>query len=498
MPDRPPGPSAVDRSAAGALFVAPVRDFVKGPPLTCAPETTVTEVARLMSRRGAGSAVVTAPDGLPVGIVTDRDLRRKVVAEARDPETTSVAQIMSAPVVTVPPEAFAFDALIEMTRRDIHHLPLVAGGRLVGVVASDDLLFAQAAHPVTLVREIGRAETVGELRGAAARVTALVRRLVGEGGTAYEVARLVTELNDRLVLRTLGLVLESLATDEGARPPGAFCWLAFGSEGRREQTLRTDQDNGLVYADGAGDARSGSAFYRRLGERMTAALVEVGFPPCPGQVMASNPKWCQPLSAWIRYFDQWMRETTPEHVLAASIFFDLRPLVGGNELGEHLAAFVRASAPKETLFLRRMAQDVVRDRLPIGLFGRLVVEREGPRRGAVDLKLGGSRQLVGAGRVHALAEGLDVTNTVERFQASAARSIHTDAEVRDIVGAYQHLLRLRLTHQLDQLDRREEVDNHVRVDQLPRADAVLLRDALRIVADVQKRVRHHYGTDLLG
>jgi CBS domain-containing protein len=238
-------------------------------------------------------------------------------------------------------------------------------------------------------------------------------------------------------------------------------------------------------------------FYRRLGERMTETLVEIGFPPCPGRIMASNPEWCQPLSVWQRYFDRWMHETTPEHVLAASIFFDLRPLGDTDDLGGRLAERIRAAAPKETLFLRRMAQDVVMDRLPVGLFGRVVVEREGPRKGSLDLKQGGSRQLVGAGRVHALAQGLDETNTVDRFRASSAGGIHTEAEVRDIIGAYQHLLRLRLIHQLGQLDRGEAVDNHVRVDGLPRADAVLLRDALRIVAEVQQRARHHYGTDLL-
>jgi CBS domain-containing protein len=487
----------VDRSPAGALFVAPVRDFLKGPPVVCRRETIVAEVARLMSRQGVGAAIVTAPDGEPIGIVTDRDLRRKVVAEGRDPETTSAADVMTSPVVTVAERAFAFEALVEMTRRDIHHLPVVENGRLLGVVASDDLLLAQAGHPVTLTREIGRAGSLADLRAAAGRVTGLVRRLVREGGSAYEVARLVTELNDRLVLRTLALVLDALATDEAARPPGPFCWLAFGSEGRREQTLRTDQDNGLVYAD-ADDDGAAAAFYRRLGERMTDALVEVGFPPCPGGVMASNPRWCQPLGVWARYFGQWMAETTPEHVLTASIFFDLRPLGGETGLGESLADLVRRTAPKETLFLRRMAQDVVDDRLPVGLFGRLVVEREGPRRGRVDLKGGGSRQLVGAARVDALSRGLTETNTVDRLRSGAAAGIHSASQIQDAVGAYQHLLRLRLVHQLDQLDRGQGVDNHVSLAELPRADVVLLRDALRIVAEVQQRVRHHYGTDLLG
>jgi CBS domain-containing protein len=441
---------------------------------------------------------VDAADGRPDGIVTDRDLRRKVVAEARDPETTSAREIMSAPLVTVAPDAFAFEALLEMTRRDIHHLPVVESGRLVGVVASDDLLFAQAGHPVTLARAIGRAESVVQLRDLARRVTRLVRRLVDDGGTAYEIALLVTELIDRLVARTLALVLDALETDQGARPPGAFCWLAFGSEGRREQTLRTDQDNGLVYADPAGEPEAAGAFYREFAGRMTSALVEVGFPPCPGNVMGSNPRWCQPFSVWARYFEEWMAETTPEHVLAASIFFDLRPLEGAPELGRRLVDLLRREAPKETLFLRRLAENVVNDPLPIGLFGRLLVERQDPGGRTVDLKMGGTRQLVGAARVYALALGIGETNTVDRLRAAAGAGFHAEAEVRDIVGAYQHLLRLRLVHQLDQLDRGEPPDNRVRVDELSRADGLLLRDALRVVADVKRSLKDRYGTDLIG
>jgi CBS domain-containing protein len=335
---------------------------------------------------------------------------------------------MSAPLVVIRPDAFAFEAVLEMTRAGIHHLPVVEDGRLVGVVSSHDFLLLQSAHPMGLAREIGRASSRAALRDLAGRVTALVRDLVADGGSPYDVGQLVAELNDRLVRRVLALALAG----EAPGPPVPYCWLVFGSEGRREQTLRTDQDHGLVYADPPADLPGARAYFLRLGAEVTRGLVEVGFPPCPGEIMASNPRWCRPVSEWVALFRGWMEETTPEHVLAGAIFFDLRPLAGALAVGDELAGVVRRDAPGQALFLRRLAEDVATSRLPLSFLGRLSVERQGPRRGTVDLKAAGTLQLVGAGRLHALALGLAETNTVDRFRQAGARGLYPAAEVRDI------------------------------------------------------------------
>ena len=479
-----------------SLFLHPVREFIARSPVTAAPRTGVRDLARQMAAAGVGSVVIVGEDGAPAGIVTDRDLRAKVVAEGRDPAATVAADVMSSPLVTVSPGAYGFEALLEMTRRGIHHLVVLEDGRLVGVVSSHDFLRVQATHPVAVSREIRLAGSVDDLARLGARVTALVSRLVSEGGTPYDVGRIVAELNDQILQRVLELV-----SGPGAPvgpPPVPFCWLAFGSEARREQTLRTDQDNGLAYADPPpGDAAAVQAYFARLAAEINGALVRVGFPECPGRIMASNPEWCQPVSVWTARFRHWMQGSGPQEVLHACIFFDLRPVGGTEALGSELQAVIRAEAPGSRRLLGLLARDVVDRPVPLTVFGNLRLARSEPHRGTVDLKGGGGMQLVGAARVHALALGLEETNTVDRFRAATAREVYGEAEGLEITDAHQLLQRLRLVHQLGCLERGEPADNRINPKRLSHADALLLREALRTVTRVQAGLRERYATDLL-
>jgi CBS domain-containing protein len=459
--------------------------------VTCRATTSAVEIARLLTREHVGSVIVVDDAGAPLGIVTDRDLRAKVVGQARE-LTTPASAIMSAPLVTTRPAAFVFDALLEMTRRDIRHLAVLEDGRLAGVLSTRDVLDEAAAHPVLLSRDIGRAASLDVLAGLADQVTALVRRLVADGGSANDIGQLVAELNDRMVVRVLGLTAAALGTG-GAGPPVPFCWLTFGSEARREQTLRTDQDNGLVYADPPPELAAATAdYYARFAEAAIRGLVAIGFPLCPGDVMASNPRWCQPMSVWTGYFRRCMDEPLPERVLGAAIHFDVRPLTGALELGVGLGELVRREAPTHRLFLALLARDVVDRRVPLTMLGRLSVARRGPQAGTIDVKGGATMQLVGAGRVLALELALAESNTIERVRAAGARGVWSERETREIVDACQVLMRVRLVHQLEQLARGQAPDNRVVPARLSRADALLLRDALRTVSLVQRTVRGRY------
>jgi CBS domain-containing protein len=479
-----------------SLFLHRVRDLLGAAPVTCDGRRPVADVARLMVERRIGSVIVVGDDGAPLGIVTDRDLRAKVVARERNPRATPAAAIMSAPLVTTGPETFLFEALLEMTRLDVHHLPVLEDGRLVGVLSGQDFLRLQTAHPVTLAREIGRAASAEALAGTARRVTELVRRLAGEGGTAHDIGQIVAELNDRLVARVLELTAAALAAQDGGAAPVPFAWLLFGSEARREQTLRTDQDNGLVYADPPPElAAAAAGYFARFAAEAIRGLVAVGFPECPGGIMASNPRWCQPLAVWREYFRGWMIDATPAHLLAASIHFDLRPLGPAPGLADALGALIRGEAPGQRRFLTLLARDVVDRRVPLTVFGNLAVRRDGPRRGTVDVKGGGCLQLVGAGRIHALELALGATSTVARFRAAGAQGLYPEAVVREVTDAYQLLLRLRLTRQLEALATGAPPDNDVTPRRLSHADRLLLTDALGSVGRVQAGLRERFATD---
>jgi len=481
------------------LFRQRVRDLVTRPPVTCASSLSALEIARRLARESVGSVIVLDTAGAPVGIVTDRDLRARVVAEGRDPAATPAATIMSAPLVILGPAAFAFEAALVMTRHRIRHVAVIEDGRLLGVVSSRDLLGLQAAHPVALARDIERAGSAEALAALAPRVTELVRRLVHEGGSAYDIGQIVAELNDRVVVRVLDLTAAALAAAGQPAPAARFCWLGFGSEARREQTLRTDQDNGLVYEDPDPDAAAATAaFYARFADAAIGMLVAAGFPPCPGDAMASNPRWCQPLSVWAGYFRRWLDHPAPDEVLAACIYFDVRPLGGAAELAAPLQAIVRTEAGDRRVFLGLLARDVVTRRVPRTALGNIAVARRGPERGTVDVKGAGAVQLTGAARVHALELGLAYTNTIDRFRVAAERGMYTQAEAREISDAYQHLTRLRLVHQLERLAAGAPPDNRVSPGRLSRADALLFRDALGTVERVQAGLRARFSTDLLG
>lgn len=480
------------------LFVRRVRELVKGPPVTCPPSAPVAEVARLMSERAVGSIIVAGPTGEPAGIVTDRDLRNRVLAPGLEP-STPVARIMSAPLVSVESEASAFDALLEMTRRSIHHLGVLTAGRLTGVLSSHDLLGLQAAHPVATARLIEAAPDVDALARAAARVEGVVRRLAGDGAEATDIGRIVAELNDRSVRRALALVQAGLEAGGHGRPPVAFSWLVAGSEGRREQTLQTDQDNGLVYRDPPPGAEAAvAAYFERLATGMSETLARLGFPRCPGDFMATNPRWRQPESVWRRHFSSWMETPQPEPVLQASLFFDLRPVGGEEEIGRGLWEWVCETAPSRILFLRHMAGAAMGRPRPLGFFGGFAVERAGPHKDRLDLKARAVFPVTHAMRVYALSLGIRHTNTLDRLRAIGERGILASTEVSELQAAYRLVARLRLTHQLACLDAGLPPDNFIRPRTLGRADRLLLKEAFKTIAWLERGVEERFQTGLVG
>lgn len=481
-----------------ALFVRRVSDLLKGPPVTCPRGASIAEAAQLMTRHSVGSVIVLADDGQAIGIVTDRDLRTKVVAQGLAPRT-SLDAIMSSPLISTEPERPAFDALLEMTRRGVHHLAVVSEKRLIGVVSSHDIILLQGIHPVALVRDIEGAVSVEGLAAVAPRVQAVVKWLAGERASPFDIGRIVAELNDRMVRRAMGLVLSSLDGGGHGQPPAPYAWLAAGSEGRREQTLKTDQDNGLIYQDPPRELQAATAaYFGRLAGAMGEALVRLGFPPCEGGFMASNPHWCQPESVWRGYFSAWMDTPEPEQVLRASIFFDLRPIAGAEALGLALWDWVCDRAPAQTLFLGHMAKAALERHVPLGLFGGFVVERSGVHRHTLDLKARGAFPITQAMRVYALSLGLREANTLERLTAAGLRGLLPKDQVDDLRDAYEVISRIRLNHQLACLDAGRPPDNFVNPESLRKGDRVLLKEAFKSLAWLQREVEDRFKTSMIG
>ena len=363
----------------------------------------------MMGERNVGSILIVDEARRPLGIVTDSDLRTKVVGQGRD-VSELISDIMSSPVLTIDDQATLSSMIATVMRKHLHHFAVTEDGTpttpVVGIVSEHDILKTQGSHPTVILTEISRAKTRERLRVLRDQAEELLRRyLEDEVGMGF-LSNMISEINDTLIRRAIRLSLEEMA-ESGLLPPVPFCWLALGSEGREEQLLRTDQDNAILYANPGDDGGAAQRFFLDLGERVVDILVEAGFERCPGEVMASNPKWNQPLDVWKRYFTEWIREPENVAVMHTNIFFDFRPVLGDPELGAALKKHIFEEVEDNRLFLVLQARSAVQNPPPLSFFRNMMVERSGEHRDTFDIKARAMTPLADAARVLVYDFGID-------------------------------------------------------------------------------------------
>lgn len=470
--------------AGAAILRTRVSDIARRAPVTIAPTASIRQAAQAMSDERISAILVTDADRL-VGILTDRDLRR-VVATATDGEQPVSTQ-MTADPITVSGDALAFEVLMGMTQRRIHHLPVVDGGRPVGMVTAGDLMRLEQTNPVYLVGDIAKQTTLDGLVASARRLPHVVATLVDQDIPAEDIGRVVTAVGDALARRLLNMAEAELGT-----PPVRYCWVALGSQGRMEQGLGSDQDSALLLDDAYGPQHE--AYFAALAERVVAGLEACGYPRCPGDVMATNPAWRLRLTDWAVHFARWINSPDAESLLHTQTFFDMRPLYGDNALYARLAASVAAAAPGAPRFLQQLATQAQAWKVPLGFFRDFAVSDSGDHRNTVDLKAGGIAAVVQIARLVALSRGLTVVNTAERLHAAAAAGALSAENAQNLVDAYEFLLQVRLTHQARQLRAGVTPDNHVNPAELTSFEKRHLRDAFEIVRKMQGALGHVYQT----
>jgi CBS domain-containing protein len=437
-----------------------VDELVRRPAVWVEPGATVGEAARIMGEERISSVLVRSD---PPGILTDRDLRRRVLGAGLGPQTP-VTQVMSRPLRTVAGETPLYDAWALLLEAGLHHLPVTRDDRISGVLTATDILRSTAQGPVAVLRSIERLASRASLPGYAARVTEMSSSLLAGGLDAMVIAGLVARLNDAL----LRPILRWAEADLGP-PPAPYAWIVFGSEGRMEQTLLTDQDNALVYAD-AGAAHA--EYYRALAERVNADLEAAGYPACPGGYMARH--WNGPLSEWTARFEGWIEVPTPKALLVASIFFDFRKVGGQLDL-EPLEQLL-ARAAQRPVFLRLLAKDALGFHPPPTLVLRLRGESS-----IVDLKRHGISPIVAGARRYALEAGARSRSTLARLERSARAGLLELEQEATLAETYRFLLGLRLRLQLRMIAEGRPVTNHVKLAELGEIERSRLKDAFRAI-----------------
>lgn len=464
-----------------------VADLLQRDPITAGPQITIRQAARIMTEHEV-SALLIVENGRTVGILTDRDLRRKVVA-AEVSRENPVSMIMTTDPITIPSNALAVEAMLEMVSKNVHHLPVVDRDELLGLVSSGDLMRLETANPVFLVGDIAKQSTPTDLARVTGRLPLLVAQLVEQDADADEIHRLVTAVSDSAIHRLLQLAESALGP-----PPVPYEWLALGSQGRYEHGLSSDQDHVLILDDSA--TQADDAYFAQLAEFVTSGMEVCGYPRCPGEVMATNPRWRQTAHAWASDFHQWITEPEADAVLHAQIFFDFRSIHGGNSRAEGLRNVITALAPHSPRFLGHLAAQAVERQPPIGFFRGFVLDRSGRHRASLDLK-NGLHCVVELARVHALANGIPAVNTLERLKATAAAGELSPDTLSELTSAYELIAYLRLRHQSRQAVADTPPDNALSPDDLSPLDKKHLRDAFGIIRRAQQGFAFRYQTHLM-
>ncbi len=461
-----------------------VGDLIARAPIAVPPDTSIREAAGRMRDAHISCLAITEGERL-VGIVTARDFVNKVLAEGLDP-ATPVSRVMAADPMVLTPDSLGSDVLNRMLEHRIGHLPVVDDGRLVGMITQTDLVRFQAVSSALLVRDAATAQTVAELAENTARIPRLLVQLVG-GGSAHEVVtRLITDIADTVTRRLL-----ALAEAELGPAPVPYLWLACGSQGRQEQTGVSDQDNCLMIDDAA--TETDMAYFSRLAKIVSDGLNACGYVYCPGDMMATNPQWCQRMSIWRGYFRKWITTPDPMAQMLASVMFDLRPIGGTASLYTELQAEVLELAAKNSIFVAHMISNSLKHNPPLGLLRGFATIRSGEYKNHIDLKHNGVVPVVDLGRVYALIGQLPAVNTRARLEAAVEAGVISASGGRDLIEAYDLIAQARLEHQARRVKGGEKPDNFIAPSELSDFERSHLRDAFVVVRTMQSAVGQARG-----
>ncbi|QFS83089.1 DUF294 nucleotidyltransferase-like domain-containing protein [Roseivivax sp. THAF197b] len=481
-----------DRSAAARPTRAPLSDlatsqvaqFMARDPLTVPPKTTATEAARRMRDARVSCLCVVDADRL-VGIVTIRDLSARIVAESAAPDTP-VSAIMTADPRTLPPEALGSDVLHMMLEQRIGHVPIVSAQGLVGIVTQTDLTRFQAMSSAELVAGIAHAKSAADMAETTARIPRLLSQLVA-GHHPHEVTtRLITDIADAVTRRLLRLAERDLGP-----PPVPYLWLACGSQGRQEQTGVSDQDNCLILSDEMRPEHD--SYFEALARYVSDGLNTCGYVYCPGDMMATNPRWRQPLATWRRYFKGWIDKPVPEAQMLASVMFDLRPIGGDTALFDGLQEETLAQAAKNSIFVSHMISNALKHQPPLGLIRGFATIRKGENKDRLDLKHSGVVPVTDLARVYALRGELRPVNTRARIVAAREAKFLSKSGGQDLLDAYDLIAETRLEHQCRLIREGKAPDNFLPPSKLSDFDRAHLRDAFVVVKGLQSALGHGRG-----
>lgn len=469
------------------LLAETIDTLISRETVTIDATATIRAAAELMTNAEVSSLLIMNGErSLPVGIITDKDLRKRVLAVGRS-DQEPVHEIMSTDLVFVQYNQRIFEAMLLMLRTNLHHLPVLKKGQLIGVIALSDVVRHESKSSLFVVSSIFKQNSIEELQSLKADVQASFVRMVNEDANSRMIGSAMATIGRSFKQRLLELAEAKLGP-----PPVPYCFIALGSMARDEQAIVTDQDNAIILDDSY-QPDVHDDYFLELAQFVTDGLDACGYPYCSGGIMATNPEWRQPLKQWREYFANWIDKPTPERLLHSNIFFDLDAVWGEKQFADELNQFIQKQAPRHKRFLASMAKNSVQRTPPLGFFKDFVMEKDGKQNNSINMKRRGTAPLVDLVRVHALSIGSMPCNTFARLEDIIEANLLPHGRGPDLRDAYELIAMVRIRQQARAIEAGEEPDNNIRPDQLSDFERKTLKDAFQIVSHAQKYLRYRYS-----
>ncbi len=475
-------------------FKKRLSEIMTTPVETCAPDATGRAIARQMTEKATSSILVLDDFDSPIGIITERDLIAKVLS----PEGVNCSEINASEIMTryphsMPPETYMYEAMAYLTTQGIKHLPVVDREQLVGLVTLRDLMRFRSQKAMLLVGSIGEQQTLDGLAAVKREIFTVARSLLTETHSTPEVVEIISYIHHNIIRKAYELCFQEMLDAGHPRPSVRHCFLLMGSAGRREMLLGPDQDNGFVFEDVPEEQMAEvEGFFARFGDKLAAALDQIGYPRCEGQVMCSNPAWRGRLQDWQKRIHDWVNDPAPQKVRYSSIFFDFVPIAGDPTLATELREIVFAEIRNFEAFLYHMMSLDLRNKAPIGLLGRFITEKSGERKGTLSLKQGGSISIVDCIRMFALEKGLQETTTLDRIDALVQRRVFETDTAEHIKAAFEALTFLRLRNEIQLLEAGRAPSHCLDPNRLSRSEQELLKESFHAVSKLQDATKRHF------
>ncbi len=480
---------------------SPVSKLISRDAVLLSRHASVREAAERMTNEGVSSLIIIDPDrplpraGTPLdpetghqyicGIVTDRDLRRRVLAEGR-PYDTPVSEVMSTDIQTIESTQYLFEALLMMLRYNVHHLPVVERRRPIGVIGHSDIVAHETHNSLFVGRNIFHCNSVDELEAMSEDATACFVRMVNEGSDSHMIGSAMATIGRSFKQRLLALGEEKLGP-----PPVPYCFLALGSMARDEQFLFTDQDNAMILHDDF-DPKEHDAYFLELAQFVSDGLAAVGYTYCKGEIMATTERWRQPYSVWEGYFREWIEKPNARALLNSSIFFDLDGVWGETHFANELKAFIAERASANKMFLAALARNALNRTPPLGFFKDFVMETDGAHKNTINLKRRGTAPLTDVIRVHGLAAGSQAQNSFRRLEDIAQAGILMRSQTNELRDALEFICRVRTRHQAVDVETGRQPNNNITPFELSSFERRNLKDAFKVLSTAQKQLRFRY------